>query len=118
MDAVNKTFDLSFLIDFTHGSEEKLKYYIGIYLKTASRLFGELEDSIDSISQDDLYVRVHSLKPQTQYVGIRGLYNLLAKIEDEIKTGKEKESVKRMVLEAIELNKKGMAELEKYLDGY
>lgn len=118
MDAVNKTFDLGFLIDFAHGNEEKLHYYIGIYLKTAARLFGEIESSIDTISLEDLYLKVHSLKPQTRYVGISGLYELLVKIEDAIKSGEEKESIKGISLAAIELNKKGMAELENYLNGF
>lgn len=114
MESVANTYDLSFLRNFTNGDGEKLKFYIKIYLRTAAQMFGEIEASLDTINHENLYQKVHSLKPQTTYVGITGLSELLVKIEEAVLEGRDNDTIKTLVQEAIDLNKKGMAELEQH----
>jgi len=115
MEPASSLINLDFLRNFTNKDEEKLNYYIRIYIRTATKMFGDLEDRKDTISYDDLYARVHSLKPQTKYVGIAGLTELLVEIEQMLKQNSEREVVQQKLDEAIRLNKRGMADLETYL---
>lgn len=116
MEPGNKIVDLSFLNKFTKGDSKKIKYFIEMHLKTAPKLFGEMEEKIDSIDYDELYSRAHSLKPQCSYVGIIGLKEKLVEIEDAVKDNKDRVSVKELVQKAIDLNKQGMAELGAFLE--
>lgn len=77
-------------------------------------MFGELEKSMDTISNEDLYARIHSLKPQTRYVGIIGLTELLVEIEMAIKNKSNREVIRQKLEAAINLNKLGMQELESH----
>jgi hypothetical protein len=115
MESEKKRVDLTFLRNFTDHNEEKVKYYIGVYLKTATQLFGDLEQTIDTISDEDLYARVHSLKPQTRYVGIEGLFDLLEEIEMGIKKKDPESLTRQRLLDAIRLNNLGMEELKTLL---
>ncbi|MCB2220597.1 MAG: hypothetical protein KQI35_09395 [Bacteroidetes bacterium] len=115
MESEKSLIDLTFLRSFTHQNEEKVKYYIDVYLKTATQLFGDLERTIDTISKQDLYTRVHTLKPQTKYVGIVGLYDLLDEIEIAIKKNEDESLLRKRVMDAIQLNHRGMAELKSLL---
>ncbi len=115
MDPAKNLIDLSFLRSFTNNDEEKLKYYIRIYLKTATRMFDELERNKDDISNEELYARAHSLKPQTKYVGIAGLTDLLIEIENGIMKNQDRSEIIEKLVQAIHLNRLGMDELEAYL---
>ncbi len=115
MEPSKSIIDLTFLRSFSNGNNYKVNNYIGLYLKTALPLFGELEENLETITNADLYRRVHSLKPQTSYVRIIGLAELLAQIENAIMDNQDKIMIRELMRNAIELNKKGMAALEKYL---
>ncbi len=116
MESSSKIVDLSFLIKFTKGDNSKIKYFIEMYLRTASSLFNEMEEAVDKMSNNELYSRAHSLKPQCTYVGIIGLKEILVEIENAAKENMDRNAIKELVLKAVELNKKGMAELEKQLE--
>jgi len=111
MDFESNIVDLSFLTKFTKGDQNKIKYFVEMYLRTARQLFGEMSDLYETMSNDELYSRAHSLKPQCAYVGIIGLKELLIEIEIATKENANRDSIHELVLKAIELNNKGMEEL-------
>lgn len=111
MEFESNIVDLSFLIKFTKGDQNKIKYFIEMYLRTARQLFGEMGDSFETMSNDELYSRAHSLKPQCAYVGIVGLKELLVEIEIATKENADRNSIQELVLKAIDLNNRGMEEL-------
>ena len=115
MEQINKLVNLSFLRKFTNNDEEKLKHYIRVYLSTAEKMFGDLDKNRDSISMEELYTRVHSLKPQTTYAGILGLPEILIEIETSIKNKAERAEIIERLDRAIHLNQRGMEELQTYL---
>lgn len=115
MEEKNSLLDLSFLRSFTNNNEEKSRYYIEVYIRTATQLFGEIERKLEELPYDELYSRVHSLKPQTRYVGIKGLSKSLTEIEQDIKANADRDSVRKKLEEVIELNKRGIEELASYL---
>ena len=116
MESGNSIVDLSFLTKFTKGDNNKIKYFIEIYLRTAPKLFGEMAGTFDSMSNDELYSRAHSLKPQCAYVGIIGLKEMLVEIENATRANLERDSMQELVKRAIELNNRGMSELNTYLE--
>ena len=116
MEISSNLVDLSFLVKFTKGDKNKIKYFIEMYLRTASNLFNEMGETIDGMSNDELYSRAHSLKPQCAYVGIIGLKELLVEIENAAKENLDRNAINELVHKAIELNNNGMAELEKQLE--
>lgn len=116
MDFENNIVDLSFLTKFTKGDKNKIKYFIEMYLRTAPQLFNEMGDSFESMSNDELYSRAHSLKPQCAYVGIIGLKEMLVEIENATKQNLDRNSTQELVHKAIDLNNRGMAELSAQLE--
>jgi len=115
MDFESNIVDLSFLSKFTKGDSTKIRYFIEMYLRTAPQLFGEMDNGVKAMSNDEIYSRAHSLKPQCSYVGIVGLKELLIEIENATKENREFNSIQELVQKAIDLNNKGMIELETYL---
>lgn len=116
MESGNSIIDLSFLTKFTKGDNNKIKYFIEMYLRTAPKLFGEMNDAFDTMSNEELYSRAHSLKPQCAYVGIVGLKEMLVEIEEATIVNLERKSLQELVNKAIELNNNGMSELNNYLE--
>lgn len=111
METGNNIVDLSFIIKFTKGDSDKIKYFIEMYIRTTAQLFGEMEDKFDEMSNDELFSRAHSLKPQSAYVGIIGLQETLIEIENATRENKDRGAIKELVQKAIELNNRGITEL-------
>lgn len=107
--------DLSFLRKFTEGDNNKMKYYIGLYLKTAPRLFEGLKIAMDLRNYDELYIKAHSLKPQTAYVGLTGLSEILANVENAARNKQDWDVIQELLEKADDLNKRGTTELESIL---
>lgn len=116
MELDKNIIDLSFLIKLTHADKEKMKFFIGMHLKTSSGLFGKLMDSYENYSYEEIYSGAHSLKPQCDYMGIVGLKDKLVEIENASRREQKKEAIYALILEAVELNNKGIEELKKFLD--
>lgn len=110
-----KVIDFTFLQDFTKGNTEKMASFIKIYLKTAPKLFKELQNHTIEKNWEEVYLKAHNLKPQVQYVGITGLKELLIEIEKISKNGSEKSELKELVLRAVKLNEQGSTELNDFI---
>lgn len=115
MESGKSTPDLSFLRKFTEGDKEKMKYYIGLYLKTAPRLFEGLKIAMELRNYDDLYIKAHSLKPQTAYVGLSGLNETLASIENAARNKQDWSIIQELLERANDFDKKGTTELDSIL---
>ena len=80
--------DLSFLEKFTKGDEKKMKRYISLYLEVAPKTFEEMQRNFDDRDWEQLRINAHSLKPQTDFMGITSLKDVLVKIEEAVKEKK------------------------------
>jgi len=112
MEPGKSTPDLSFLRKFTEGDKEKMKFYIGLYLKTAPRLFEGLKIAMDLRNYDELYIKAHSLKPQTAYVGLTGLNETLANVENAARNHLDWSIIHELLEKADDFNNRGTTELE------
>jgi HPt (histidine-containing phosphotransfer) domain-containing protein len=97
--------DLSFLEKFTNGNTSKMKRYITMYLSTAPEIFERMNENIAQENWSDLAINAHSIKPQTDFMGIKSLKNILIEIEDAVKN-EEYESLKVLYQKAYEIHKK------------
>ena len=77
--------DFSFLENFTKGDPKKMKRYISLYLKVAPEIFGRMRGNLENKEYEKLRINAHSLKPQTDFMGIPSLKELLVKIENDVK---------------------------------
>ena len=80
--------DLSFLEKFTKGDEKKMKRYILLYLDVAPKTLEEMQRNLENRDWEQLRINAHSLKPQTDFMGIISLKNVLVKIEEAVKEKK------------------------------
>ncbi|WP_067145757.1 Hpt domain-containing protein [Pseudotamlana agarivorans] len=80
--------DLSFLEKFTKGDAKKMKRYISLYLDVAPKTFEEMQRNVDDRDWEQLRINAHSLKPQTDFMGITSLKDVLVKIEEAVKEKK------------------------------
>jgi HPt (histidine-containing phosphotransfer) domain-containing protein len=115
MEPSKSILDLSFLRKFTEGDYHKMKHYMGLYLETAPGLFEELEIAHDKMDYIAMYTKSHSLKPLASYVGITGLSEILSEIEKAARENLSEEILNELIKRAIEINTRGMAELESYM---
>jgi hypothetical protein len=107
--------DLSFLRKFTEKDRDKMKFYIELYLNTAPSLIIGIEDAFVSMNRNELYSKAHSLKPMTSYFGIVGLSETLGEIELAARENQGMDILNKLVKKATDMNKRGMAELEAYM---
>lgn len=80
--------DLSFLEKFTKGDSKKMKRYISLYLAVAPKTFEEMQRNLENEDWEQLRINAHSLKPQSDFMGISALKNVLVKIEEAVKEEK------------------------------
>jgi len=97
--------DLSFLEKFTNGNTSKMKRYITMYLSTAPEIFERMNENIAQENWSDLAINAHSIKPQTDYMGINSLKNILIEIENCVKND-EYERLKNLYQKAYDIHKK------------
>lgn len=79
--------DLSFLKKFTKEDPQKMKRYISLYLDVAPKTFEEMQRNLKDGDWEQLRINAHSLKPQTDFMGISSLKEELIKIEEAVKLG-------------------------------
>lgn len=116
MEPDTNIIDLTFLKKLTDGKPDKMKYFIGIHLKTSPGLFDQLITTFDDLSYEEIFSRAHSLKPQCDYVGIIGLKEKLIEIENASRSKLNRSDLFNLVQKAVEINNNGMAELRSYID--
>jgi HPt (histidine-containing phosphotransfer) domain-containing protein len=97
--------DLSFLEKFTNGNTSKMKRYITMYLSTAPETFERMRENIAQENWSDLAVNAHSIKPQSDYMGINSLKNILIEIENCVQNV-EYEELKHLYQKAYDVHKK------------
>jgi hypothetical protein len=66
-------------------------------------------------SFDELYIKAHSLKPQTAYVGLTGLNETLANVENAARNHLDWSVIQELLEKADDFNNRGTTELESIL---
>lgn len=106
--------DLTFLEKFTKGDVEKMKRYINIYLSIAPNTFEQMHQNIIDRDWEQLRINAHSLKPQSDYMGIPALKAVLIQIENKASEG-ESQALQNLYNEALELHKESEILLKEFI---
>ncbi len=105
-----KHTDLGYLERFCKGDRSRMEKYIGMYLQGAPDLFTRLQALQAAGDGEGLAVAAHSLRPQVNYMGAQGLFDLLTSVEQQARA-EGAAACADQVTEALALNEKVMAEL-------
>ncbi|MBK8498356.1 MAG: Hpt domain-containing protein [Flavobacteriales bacterium] len=106
--------DLGYLERFCKGDRARMEKYICMYLNASPGLFAQLQERLSAGDAEALAVSAHSLRPQVNYMGAQGLFDLLTAIEHRARA-EGAEACAAQVAEACDLNEKVMAELRSAL---
>ncbi|RSK38667.1 Hpt domain-containing protein [Mangrovimonas spongiae] len=109
--------DLSFLEKFTKGNTKKMQRYIKLYLDVAPQTFEQMQQNLKDKDWEQLRINAHSLKPQTDFVGIHELKGILIAIEEAVK--KNNYSVlESLFKQAKTLNQESVIQLKVHLNEF
>lgn len=97
--------DLSFLEKLSRGDVPKMKRYISMYLSVAPEIFARMRKSLNEENWSDLALNAHSIKPQTDYMGIEPLKQVLMDIEYAV-VNEKYQSLTSLFETAFELHEK------------
>lgn len=102
--------DLGYLERFCKGERSRIERYIKMYIEASPALFARMVDVGGANDAEELAIAAHSLRPQVNYMGAQGLFDLLTSIEQRARM-EGAAACMDMVHEALDLNEKVMTEL-------
>lgn len=108
--------DLAYLERFCKGDRSRMEKYVQMYLHGAPDLFAKLSGLFEAGDAEGLAVAAHSLRPQVNYMGAQGLFDLLTSIEQVART-EGTSACARKVKEALALNELVLSQLRAQLGG-
>jgi HPt (histidine-containing phosphotransfer) domain-containing protein len=103
--------DLTFLRKFTKEDPVKMKRYISLYMDVAPKTFEEMERNLRNEEWEQLRINAHSLKPQTEFMGIISLKEELIKIEEAVKMN-HLDGMEALFISARQLSDDSVTELK------
>ena len=81
--------ELTALEQISFGDKEKMKKFIGIYLKNLPEFISKLKSAFDARDREQLYTYVHTFKPQAKMMGIVKISGVIDALEADIKSGSD-----------------------------
>ena len=108
--------DLSFLKKLSKGDIPKMKRYISMYLSTAPEIFERMRKNLEEENWSDLALNAHSIRPQTDYMGIASLKQILMDIEYAV-VKRNYQTLPSLFQSALELHEKSQVALSLKLKG-
>ena len=107
---------LDFLREFTEGDSERMKKYIGLYLKLLPGNIDKIGNAVESKDYEGLVKVIHAMRPHLNYMGMTVTSEWAAEIENSIREDRKEESVLELASQ-LKLNcEKSKVELEKRLE--
>jgi len=107
--------DLTFLEKLSKGDVPKMKRYITMYLSIAPEIFERMRNNLDEENWSDLALNVHSIKPQTDYMGVESLKEVLIEIENSV-LNENYQTIPGLFQKAFALHEKSQASLNMKLN--
>ncbi len=104
--------DLTFLKEFCEGDEQRVRKYLGMYLKNARGLVESLQAASAAGQHTELKRFAHTLKSQFMYLGMKRARELALYIETESAAGRVDSSVYEAIEHLVTLCARSFAELE------
>ncbi|HKL39193.1 MAG TPA: ATP-binding protein, partial [Cryomorphaceae bacterium] len=110
-----KVTDLTYLREFSEGNEDRMKKYIGIYLKLLPANKEKINQA--SIEKDnEMLVKVlHSMRPHLNYMGMKTAAELAVKIENSVRENGDQSFVPEAAETILNHCNKSQGELNEWL---
>ena len=110
------TGDLSYLREFCEGDENRMKKYVGLYLKAIPAFREKLLAGVSAKDMDEIALHVHSFKPKWMMMGMKYAGELAVKIDQQCRVGSD--NVFENVALLIRETERSAMELGGILDGW
>ncbi|MDP4685295.1 MAG: hypothetical protein NWQ55_12030 [Salibacteraceae bacterium] len=78
---IERNWNWSFLESFTGNNKAKMSRYIGMYLISAPPIINRMIEHLVNQDWGKLAIEAHSLIPQTEFMGIEALRDIITEIE-------------------------------------
>lgn len=107
--------DISFLKKFTDNDQERMKKYIGLYLKLLPDNLVKINTAIEANDLELLVSISHSIRPHLNYMGMKNAATLAEELENNVHQKQNLDTVIMMAELVKEDCIKSKIELEEYL---
>lgn len=107
--------NLSFLRNISDNNEEFFSEFIELFLKNTPESIKDMQSAINTGDWEKLRQAAHKVKPSFNYVGLKDLNMLAAKIEDNAKQRKDMEMNREMLNQIREKCTQAYKELQQEL---
>lgn len=119
---LNGFTDLSYLMKFCDGNEQKMKKYISMYLAAVPSFIQEIEKAIflSGLPQDlendlkEIARQVHSFRPKLMFMGMNRARTLAEEVEIEILNIGNKKNIYAKLKELIQIIEQSVNDLEQW----
>lgn len=89
--------DMTFLKDFTEGDPDRMKKYIGLYLKLLPDNLQKMDAAISAQDNNTLVSVIHAMRPHLNYMGMKEAAELAAEIESYVHDQKHLNKISEMI---------------------
>jgi CheY-like chemotaxis protein len=89
--------DMTFLAEFTEGDSERMKKYIGLYLKLLPDNLSKMDAAIAANDNAALVSVIHAMRPHLNYMGMKEAAELAAAIENNVREERNLDLISEMI---------------------
>ena len=108
--------NLSALHEISFGNKERMKKYVGIYLKNVPGMVDKMERAYEDQDYDSLYTYVHTFKPQVKMMGIVKLMDTIDDLEGDLKYKNNLNEIDTRIASMIDSIEESETELRKVIE--
>ena len=88
---------MTFLTEFTEGDGERMKKYIGLYLKLLPDNLSKMDAAIAAHDNAALVSVIHAMRPHLNYMGMKEAAELAAAIENNVREQQQLDLIAEMI---------------------
>lgn len=104
--------DLSFLREISDGNEQFFKEFIEMFIANTPPALSALQENYANKEWEKLRQVAHKMKPSFNYIGLKELSQLAAKVEENAKNHSESTETEAMINRILEVSRKALTELQ------
>lgn len=109
---MSRASDLTFMRTFSGGDPEKIKKYVGMFIKMAAPSLSQMDQSSANSDWKSLKTTSHSLKSQMKYMGMASGAEFAQRIENICGDGAGTEEIPELLANLRTQVEQAIAELE------
>jgi len=107
--------DLNFLREFAEGDKERMKKYVGMYLKLLPGNLEKIEAAHNENDNEQLVKVLHSMRPHLNYMGMKDAAELAGNIENAVREASDQSFIPEAAETILKECKQSEGELNEWL---